>query len=92
MKTPPEIVIEVDTKADLGKHEGLLDLYMREKTQDLLDSGVKKVIWFTTADKKVMYAEKDKKWFITGWDEDIELMDGIILNLGKLIEGEGIEI
>ena len=39
-----------------------------------------------------MYAEKDKKWFITGWDEDIELMDGIILNLGKLIEGEGIEI
>ena len=42
-KNPPEIVIEIDTKADLRKYEGLFDLYMREKTQDLLDSGVKKL-------------------------------------------------
>ena len=92
VKTPPEIVIEVDTKADLSKHDGLLDLYMREKTQDLLDSGVKKVIWFTTADKKVMYAENGKSWLIDKWKFDMELMDGIVLNLGKLIDEEGIEI
>ena len=92
VKTPPEIVIEIDTKADLKKYNGLFDLYMREKTQDLLDSGVKKVIWYTTQDKMVMVAEKNKKWFLTGWDEDIELIDNIILNLKKLIVEENIEI
>ena len=39
-----------------------------------------------------MIAEKDKKWFITGWDEDIELIEDIILNLVKLLKEEGIEI
>ena len=39
-----------------------------------------------------MVAEKDKKWFLTGWGEDIELVEGIILNLKKLIDEEDIEI
>ena len=37
--------------------------YMTEKTQDLLDAGVKKVIWITTCDRKIMVAEKGKRWF-----------------------------
>jgi hypothetical protein len=35
--------------------------YAREKTQDLLDAGVRRVIWYTTFDKKVMVAEKGKR-------------------------------
>ncbi|NPA12419.1 MAG: Uma2 family endonuclease, partial [Aquificae bacterium] len=52
-KTPPEVVIEVDTKADLKGYGDILS-YMKEKTQDLLDGGVKRVIWYTTDDKKVL--------------------------------------
>ena len=90
-KTPPEVVIEIDTKADLRKYGDFMN-YAREKTQDLLDAGVKKVIWYTTFDKKVMIAEKEKPWIITEWNCDVEIMEGIALNLERMfkeeIEGE----
>ncbi|WP_457627619.1 Uma2 family endonuclease [Persephonella sp.] len=91
IKTPPEVVIEIDTKADLRKYGDFMN-YMREKTHDLLNAGVKRVIWFTTFDRKVMVAEKGKRWFITDWDDTIELMDEINLNLEQLLKEEGIEI
>ncbi len=86
-KTPPEIVIEIDTKADLRKYGDFLN-YAKEKIQDLLDAGVKKVIWYTTFDKKVIVAEKGKRWFITDWNDTIEVFDDIKLNLEKLLEEE----
>ncbi len=82
VKTPPKVVIEIDTKADLRKYGDFMN-YAREKVQDLLDAGVEKVIWYTTFDKKVMVAEKGKRWFITDWEEEIEIIDGITFNLGK---------
>ncbi|TCK03293.1 Uma2 family endonuclease [Phorcysia thermohydrogeniphila] len=81
-QTPPKVVIEVDTKADLRKYGDFMN-YAREKIQDLLDAGVEKVIWYTTFDKKVMVAEKGKRWFITDWNEDVEIIDGINFSLGK---------
>ncbi len=86
-KTPPEVVIEVDTKADLRKYGDFMN-YAREKTQDLLNASVKKVIWYTTFDKKVMVAEKSKRWFITDWDDTIDVLDNIKLNLNELLEKE----
>ncbi len=87
VKTPPELVIEVDTKADLRKYGDFMN-YMMEKTQDLLDAGVKKVVWITTKDKKIMVAEKGKRWFITDWSDTVELIEGINLNMEELIESE----
>ncbi len=89
-KTPPKVVIEIDTKADLRKYSNELISYQKEKTQDLLTAGVKKVIWYTTFDKKVMVAEKNKRWFITDWDDTIEIIDNIEINLAKLLKEEGI--
>ncbi|WP_457636434.1 Uma2 family endonuclease [Persephonella sp.] len=89
-KTPPEVVIEVDSKADLRKYGDFMN-YSREKTQDLLNAGVKKVIWYTTFDKKVMVAEKGKRWFITDWDDTIDIIDDIKLNLDELLKSEGIK-
>ncbi|MFN0239004.1 Uma2 family endonuclease [Hydrogenobacter sp. Uz 6-8] len=83
----PEVVIEIDTKADLTKYGDFMN-YCREKTQELLDAGVKKVIWYTTFDKKVMIAEEGKKWFITGWDEEVEIIEDIKINLQNLLEEE----
>ena len=89
-KTPPEVVIEVDSKADLRKYGDFMN-YMREKTQDLLNAGVKRVIWYTTFDKKVMVAEKGKRWFITDWNDTIDIIDDIKLNLDELLKAEGIK-
>lgn len=91
VKTPPEVVIEIDTKADLRKYGDFMN-YAREKTQDLLNAGVKKVIWYTTFDKKVMVAEKGKRWFITDWNDTIEIIDSLKLNIDNLLKEEGIKL
>ncbi|MCX7760071.1 MAG: Uma2 family endonuclease [Hydrogenothermaceae bacterium] len=87
VKTPPEVVIEIDTKADLKKYGDMLN-YMKEKTQDLLDAGVKRVIWLTTSDKKVMVAEKGKRWFITDWNDTIEIIEDLQLNIDEILKEE----
>jgi Uma2 family endonuclease len=89
VKTVPDVVIEVDTKADLRKYGDFMN-YQREKTQDLLDAGVKKVIWYTTFDKKVMISEKNKPWIITEWNYEVEIVDNLKFNLGDNLRKEGI--
>jgi Uma2 family endonuclease len=91
LTTPPKVVIEIDTKADLNKFENPQD-YFHRKTQDLLDSGIEKVIWIFTKDKKIWLAEKGKRWFITDWNDTLDVIDDIKLNLEKLISEEGIEV
>jgi len=83
----PEVVIEIDTKADLRKFENPQD-YFHRKTQDLLDSGVKKVIWIFTKDKKIWIAEKGKPWLIVDFDYKIPVMNNISFTLKKLMEEE----
>ena len=83
----PKVVIEVDTKADLSRY-GSLEEYAYEKTQDLLDAGVEKVVWIFTKTKKVMIAEKSKKWVVQNWRDDFEVFEGIGLNIEKLLGKE----
>ena len=79
---PPEVVIEIDTKADLTKYGYN---YINEKTDDLLNFGVKKVIWILTKTKKVMIAESNKDWIITNWDKDINIINDINVNINSLL-------
>ena len=90
LKIPPEVVIEVDTKADLKKFENPQDYFLK-KTQDLLDSGIKKVIWIFTKEKKLWIAEKDKRWIITDWDDEISIFENITFNLQELLDKENIK-
>ena len=83
---PPKVVIEIDTKADLSRY-GSFEDYVHEKTQDLLDAGVEKVVWIFTKTKKVMVIERGKKWIGQNWDEDFEVMEGIGVNISELLEG-----
>ncbi len=89
--TPPELVIEVDTKAETQELGGL-DFYIRQKTQDLLDANAKKVIWFTTADKRVLIAEKNQDWLLSPWNKEISLLENFSMNLSVLIKKEGLEL
>jgi len=87
IKVPPEIVFEIDTKADLENFNTFFE-YMEEKTKKLLDSGVKQVIWIFTSPKKIFVANQNsKRWFITDYNDDIELsINRIKLNLDKLLK------
>ncbi len=82
---PPLVAIEVDTKASL-QHYGDFFSYVLEKTQDLLDAGVKRVVWVSTKDRKVLVAEPGKRWYITSWDDPVEVWDGVEMNLQLLLE------
>ena len=90
-KKPPIAVIEIDTKADLSDYENF-EAYMYEKTQELLDAGVKKVVWYITKVKKVLVAEKGKYWITADWDFDVGITEEVKLNLEKLLKEEGVEI
>ncbi|GJQ50978.1 MAG: hypothetical protein HKUEN01_33640 [Candidatus Kuenenia stuttgartiensis] len=83
----PNIVIEVDTKADLKKYGDIVH-YMNEKTDDLLGSNVEKVIWVLTKEKKVMVAEKGKRWFITDWNDEICCVENIKFSINQLIKAQ----
>ena len=91
IKVPPEVVIEIDTKADLRKFESPQD-YFHRKAQDLLDAGVKKVIWIFTNDKKIWLAEKGKPWLIVDFDYEIDVLEGISFKLSELLKEEGIKL
>lgn len=90
IETPPEVVIEVDIKADLKGFEDNTD-YIYQKINGLLSSGIGKVIWIFTKSKKVWIATKDKKWEISGWNEDIEILDNVNINIEKLLKEEKIK-
>lgn len=91
LSTPPEYVIEIDTKADLKEIENPLGYY-QEKTEDLIKFGVKKVIWIFTDTQKILIAERGrKKWEIMDWDQDVEFMEGLNINIQKIIIENNLE-
>jgi Uma2 family endonuclease len=79
---PPKIVIEVDIKADLENTSNAN--YWQTKTQQLLDFGVEKVIWISTNPRKVTLATHQPPWLTYDWTENIELVNGVYINLNEL--------
>ncbi|WP_461832281.1 Uma2 family endonuclease [Aquifex sp.] len=88
ISVPPKVVIEVDTKADLSKYKSF-EAYMYEKTQELLNAGVEKVIWIVTKPKKILIAEQGRKWIIQDIDEDIEVLANIKFKIPQLFKERG---
>lgn len=78
----PDIVIEVDTKADISTNP----TYYLDKTKHLLDNGVRRVIWFFTNTEQVMVAEKGHKWEIQNWSDSVEIDGGCMVNAKEIID------
>lgn len=85
LQVPPEVAIEIDTKADLENFTTAMD-YVYEKTDDLLAFGVRKVIWIFTSSRKVLVAGGGEKWVTTGWDEPVQVIGTIQLNLKNMVQ------
>ena len=84
---PPKVVIEVDIMADPFDMEP--NNYIFKKTQKLLDFGVEKVIWITTKTKKVTVATPQADWQVKDWNKDVEILEGITLNIGAYLTKKG---
>ena len=85
LDVPPELVIEIDTKADLREVRNPLGYY-HEKTKDLLQFGVAKVVWIFTDTRKVMIAEQDNSaWYIYDWEDQVEITEGLTIDLKRIV-------
>lgn len=78
----PKVVIEIDTKADVRDFPSIMDYYA-DKTDDLLDFGVERIIWIFTGTKKVMTATKGHPWQIVDWSASVEILDGVHISLER---------
>ena len=88
---PPKIAIEVDVRIEPGEFEGKESGYVYEKTERLLQFGVKTVIWITTQPKKIFVAAHASPWLTQNWDANVPVLDDVVLNLANLLTEEGIE-
>jgi len=85
---PPKMVIEIDLKVDPEEKTELE--VIQEKTQELLDYGVEKVMWVLTTTRQVLIATPGKDWIFRNWDKEVEFMEGHLINIGKHLKSEGI--
>jgi Uma2 family endonuclease len=85
---PPEVVIEVDIKADTSEFSTPVEYY-RQKSRKLRDFGVGKVVWVNTEARSVMFNEDLAP---VSWDTPFEVLPGLTLTIGPLVRkfvGEG---
>lgn len=89
MDVAPNISVEVDTKADFS--EGMSEVeYYKNKTQQLLDFGVEKVIWVISKTRQIQIAERGQAtWFLTTWDAPVEVAEGCTFTLNQLLADDG---
>ena len=85
IEIPPEVVIEIDTKAELTELPDPAS-YHQKKTDQLLNAGVQRVIWIFTSTRKHQVAVKDQKWETDNWTADIVIMEGVTVNINQLLE------
>ena len=89
VEIPPRAVIEIDTKADQSVFV-VESEYFNRKTQKLLDFGVELVVWFFTADQKILIARQNQPWLVTHFDYDFDFL-GTPMNLKKVLSEEGLD-
>ena len=79
----PEIIIEIDVKADTGKHSEME--YVLEKIEDYQDFGVQKIIWIFTKTQNIIIADSSRPRITENWDKDVEVVESISFNLNKIL-------
>ena len=86
---PPQVVIEVDMKADISEMGAS---YYHAKTEKLFSFGVTQVVWLFSESRKVMVAEPQQDWVIKNWDKPVTILDQYEFSVAALIEKGGIKL
>ncbi len=90
---PPLFLVEIDVNVELPDPESdLFQEYVVRKVRRLFALGTRKVVWIFTASRNVCVAEPGKPWQFHEWDEEIELWDGVRMNLAQYLKDEGFNL
>ena len=84
ISVPPKVVIEIGTKAEVAEISDTFSYY-NEKTEQLLDFGVEKIVWIFTDSKKTLIATQKKEWALVDWSKNIKIIDGLEINVEEVI-------
>ena len=76
---PPDVVIEVDIKADLEGQPALG--YITDKTEALFAFGVDQVLWILSDAEKIIVATPASDWQIVSWTKDVNVIGDCTINL-----------
>ncbi|AEE50504.1 hypothetical protein [Haliscomenobacter hydrossis] len=89
----PKVVIEIDVNVELpDRTSDLFQEYVIRKVDSLFKHGVEKVIWFFSKSKKVFIALPGQAWQIDDWNQDVELFEGVKVNVADFIAQEGFKL
>ena len=90
VNVPAKLVVEVDVNVELPDQKSdLFQEYTVRKVRRLFEFGTEKVVWIFTKSKMVMSATPDAPWQFYEWSHDVELIDGVMMNLARIAEEEG---
>lgn len=91
IEVPATMVVEIDVNVELPDPKSdLFQEYVVRKIGSLFSFGTQKVVWIFTKSQMLISATPTAPWQFYKWQEDVELMDGVVLNVGKYLEEEGI--
>ena len=92
IEVPPKIVIEIDVKVTLEDTSiDLFDPYILAKVKKLLSFGTERIIWVFTKSNTIMVAKPGNSWGIFQLEDDVELLEGIHMNIGQFLTSKGID-
>ncbi len=91
IRLAPQLVVEIDTKADLSSFQNPFD-YFPTKTRKLLNYGVEEVIWIFSRSKIVWVARQDEDWRMSDWHKEIMILKKYPFTMGALLDEEGIQL
>jgi Uma2 family endonuclease len=88
----PKVVIEIDLKVTLeDTGVDLFAPFVLAKSKKLLSFGTERIIWVFTKSNAVIVVKPGNTWEVFQLDDDVVVMDGLVMNIGKYLEEEGIE-
>lgn len=89
----PKVVIEIDLKVTL--EDTSIDLFapfVLAKSKKLLSFGTERIIWVFTQSNTIMVVKPGNTWEVFQLNDDVVVMDGVVMNIGRYLEEEGIEV
>ena len=90
---PAQLVVEVDVNVELpNRSTDLFEEYVVRKVRSLFAFGTQKVVWVFTKSRMVISATPAAPWTFTDWNQDVELLDGVTMNIAAYVEQEGFNL
>lgn len=81
---PPNVVIEVDVKADYEKEFESFEDYIDQKTQKLLAFGVEKVIWVLSAGEQEIRVSTTVGSTTYTWEDRVVVLESVTFCLAEM--------